>query len=186
MSALFVTACSHFSNRHLLSTTNDITQRTVKRKDPWLVVVSVLWVHDFAALLHSVSEDLGTKLCYLQVASDGYGVSYIISSEDLIFFHISSNKSSPATVRPWPNAFSYASDLSRILNASVNKFAEQWKICRRYSTATSVAPVAKAILNYRWLQQRLIYLLDWFFYFYFWLCKKEIFNVLLITPFSWK
>ncbi|CAF0997974.1 unnamed protein product [Rotaria sordida] len=31
------------------------------------------------------------------VAADGYGVSYIITSEDLIFFHISSNKSSAET-----------------------------------------------------------------------------------------
>lgn len=31
------------------------------------------------------------------VATDGYGVSYIIATEDLIFFHISSNKSSPET-----------------------------------------------------------------------------------------
>ncbi|CAF3913071.1 unnamed protein product [Rotaria magnacalcarata] len=31
------------------------------------------------------------------VAADGYGVSYIIASEDLIFFHISSNKSSSVT-----------------------------------------------------------------------------------------
>jgi carnitine O-palmitoyltransferase 1 len=31
------------------------------------------------------------------VAADGYGVSYIIASEDLIFFHISSNKSAPET-----------------------------------------------------------------------------------------
>ncbi|CAF0926282.1 unnamed protein product [Adineta steineri] len=31
------------------------------------------------------------------VAADGYGVSYIITSEDLIFFHISSTKSSPET-----------------------------------------------------------------------------------------
>ncbi|CAF5184233.1 unnamed protein product [Rotaria magnacalcarata] len=37
------------------------------------------------------------KFLYLQVAADGYGVSYIIASEDLIFFHISSNKSSPET-----------------------------------------------------------------------------------------
>jgi hypothetical protein len=35
------------------------------------------------------------------VAADGYGVSYIIASEDLIFFHISSNKSSPETVIYW-------------------------------------------------------------------------------------
>ena len=32
------------------------------------------------------------------VADDGYGVSYIIAGEDLIFFHISSKKSSPDTV----------------------------------------------------------------------------------------
>ncbi|XP_033222790.1 carnitine O-palmitoyltransferase 1, muscle isoform [Belonocnema kinseyi] len=32
------------------------------------------------------------------VADDGYGVSYIIAGEDLIFFHISSKCSSPATV----------------------------------------------------------------------------------------
>lgn len=31
------------------------------------------------------------------VATDGYGVSYIIATEDVIFFHISSNKSSPET-----------------------------------------------------------------------------------------
>ncbi|CAF2342078.1 unnamed protein product [Rotaria sp. Silwood2] len=31
------------------------------------------------------------------VAADGYGVSYIIATEDLIYFHISSNKSSPET-----------------------------------------------------------------------------------------
>lgn len=39
------------------------------------------------------------KFSYFQVAADGYGVSYIIASEDLIFFHISSNKSSPETVK---------------------------------------------------------------------------------------
>jgi len=41
--------------------------------------------------------------CYLnffmQVADDGYGVSYIIVGEDLITFHISSKFSSPETVR---------------------------------------------------------------------------------------
>ncbi|CAF4102204.1 unnamed protein product [Rotaria sp. Silwood1] len=36
-------------------------------------------------------------LLIIIVAADGYGVSYIITSEDLIFFHISSNKSSPET-----------------------------------------------------------------------------------------
>lgn len=33
------------------------------------------------------------------VADDGYGVSYIIAGENLIFFHISSKRSSPETVR---------------------------------------------------------------------------------------
>lgn len=33
------------------------------------------------------------------VADDGYGVSYIIAGENLIFFHVSSKKSSPETVR---------------------------------------------------------------------------------------
>lgn len=32
------------------------------------------------------------------VADDGYGVSYIIAGEDLIFFHVSSKISSPVTV----------------------------------------------------------------------------------------
>lgn len=32
------------------------------------------------------------------VADDGYGVSYIIAGEDMIFFHISSKRSSPLTV----------------------------------------------------------------------------------------
>jgi carnitine O-palmitoyltransferase 1 len=39
------------------------------------------------------------------VADDGYGVSYIIAGEDLIFFHITSKRSSPETVSshvtPW-------------------------------------------------------------------------------------
>ena len=32
------------------------------------------------------------------VADDGYGVSYIVAGEDLIFFHITSKLSSPETV----------------------------------------------------------------------------------------
>lgn len=32
------------------------------------------------------------------VADDGYGVSYIIAGEDLLFFHISNKKSCPTTV----------------------------------------------------------------------------------------
>lgn len=34
----------------------------------------------------------------MQVADDGYGVSYIIVGENLINFHISSKRSSPETV----------------------------------------------------------------------------------------
>lgn len=33
------------------------------------------------------------------VADDGYGVSYIIVGEDMLFFHVSSKKSCPITVR---------------------------------------------------------------------------------------
>ena len=32
------------------------------------------------------------------VADDGYGVSYIIAGEDIVFFHVSSKKSSADTV----------------------------------------------------------------------------------------
>lgn len=41
-----------------------------------------------------------TRIVCLQVADDGYGVSYIIVGENLITFHISSKFSSPETVRP--------------------------------------------------------------------------------------
>ena len=34
----------------------------------------------------------------MQVADDGYGVSYVVAGEDLIFFHVSSKKTSPETV----------------------------------------------------------------------------------------
>lgn len=36
------------------------------------------------------------------VADDGYGVSYIIAGENLIFFHISSKRSSPQSVNTYP------------------------------------------------------------------------------------
>lgn len=39
----------------------------------------------------------------MQVADDGYGVSYIIVGENLITFHISSKFSSPETVRDLKN-----------------------------------------------------------------------------------
>lgn len=44
-------------------------------------------------------------LC-LQVADDGYGVSYIIVGENFIHFHISSKFSSPETVSILGNTFS--------------------------------------------------------------------------------
>ena len=40
---------------------------------------------------------------WFQVADDGYGVSYIIAGEDVIFFHISSKKSCPVTVNFYAN-----------------------------------------------------------------------------------
>lgn len=42
---------------------------------------------------------------FLQVADDGYGVSYIIVGENLINFHISSKHSSPETVSSQPPFF---------------------------------------------------------------------------------
>jgi len=35
----------------------------------------------------------------LQVADDGYGVSYVMAGDYVVFFHISSKKSCPLTVR---------------------------------------------------------------------------------------
>ena len=45
------------------------------------------------------------------VADDGYGVSYIIAGEDILFFHISSKKSSPETVSAYISV-----EFSRIRN----------------------------------------------------------------------
>ena len=40
------------------------------------------------------------------VASDGYGVSYMIGGEEMIFFHVSSKKTSDVTgPSAWPVAF---------------------------------------------------------------------------------
>ena len=41
------------------------------------------------------------------VAEDGYGVSYMIAGEDLIYFHISSKKSAPGT-----SSAKFAADLA--------------------------------------------------------------------------
>ena len=44
------------------------------------------------------------------VTDDGYGVSYIIASDELVFFHITSKRSSKATVSH--NIFSKLSHVS--------------------------------------------------------------------------
>lgn len=41
------------------------------------------------------------------VADDGYGVSYIIAGENLIFFHISCKRNSPETVSSHINYYYY-------------------------------------------------------------------------------
>lgn len=48
--------------------------------------------------LHKHPECISAGGGFGPVADDGYGVSYIIAGEDLIFFHISSKASCPTTV----------------------------------------------------------------------------------------
>lgn len=55
------------------------------------------------------------------VADDGYGVSYIIAGEDLIFFHISCKESSPET-----NASRFAQQIERAL-ADMRSLFLDWK-----------------------------------------------------------
>lgn len=55
------------------------------------------------------------------VADDGYGVSYIIAGEDLLFFHITSKKSSPET-----NSNRFAQQIERALSDIKTMFT-QWK-----------------------------------------------------------
>ncbi|XP_039286947.1 carnitine O-palmitoyltransferase 1, liver isoform isoform X4 [Nilaparvata lugens] len=55
------------------------------------------------------------------VADDGYGVSYIIAGEDLIFFHISSKRSSPET-----DSHRFAQQIEKALSDMRNLFTE-WK-----------------------------------------------------------
>nr|XP_018912089.1 PREDICTED: carnitine O-palmitoyltransferase 1, liver isoform isoform X1 [Bemisia tabaci]XP_018912090.1 PREDICTED: carnitine O-palmitoyltransferase 1, liver isoform isoform X1 [Bemisia tabaci] len=55
------------------------------------------------------------------VADDGYGVSYIIAGEDLLFFHISSKKSSPVT-----DSSRFALAVEKALDDLKNLFAD-WK-----------------------------------------------------------
>ena len=56
--------------------------------------------HPFQTVISHVT--LTCMLLSLQVADDGYGVSYIIAGEDIIFFHISSKKSCSTTVSVTP------------------------------------------------------------------------------------
>ncbi|XP_031847255.1 carnitine O-palmitoyltransferase whd isoform X2 [Nomia melanderi] len=57
------------------------------------------------------------------VADDGYGVSYIIAGENLIFFHISCKLSSPQT-----NAARFAKQIERALADIKNLFIERQKL----------------------------------------------------------
>lgn len=63
------------------------------------------------------------------VADDGYGVSYIIAGEDLIFYHISSKRSSPAT-----NSGRFADRIKEALMDMKNLFEEKKKIQTNGST----------------------------------------------------
>ncbi|XP_065211609.1 carnitine O-palmitoyltransferase 1, liver isoform isoform X2 [Planococcus citri] len=55
------------------------------------------------------------------VADDGYGVSYIVAGEDLIFFHISSKLSNPQT-----NSSRFANNIEKALDDIKNLF-QSWK-----------------------------------------------------------
>ncbi|KAK1137459.1 hypothetical protein K0M31_001968 [Melipona bicolor] len=57
------------------------------------------------------------------VADDGYGVSYIIAGENLVFFHISCKRSSPET-----NAARFAKQIERALADMKNLFLERKKL----------------------------------------------------------
>ncbi|XP_043605403.1 carnitine O-palmitoyltransferase 1, liver isoform isoform X3 [Bombus pyrosoma] len=57
------------------------------------------------------------------VADDGYGVSYIIAGENLIFFHISCKRNSPET-----NAARFAKQIERALADMKNLFLERKKL----------------------------------------------------------
>ncbi|XP_034188246.1 carnitine O-palmitoyltransferase whd isoform X1 [Osmia lignaria lignaria] len=57
------------------------------------------------------------------VADDGYGVSYIIAGENLLFFHISCKRSSPKT-----NAARFAKQIEKSLDDMKNLFVEYKKL----------------------------------------------------------
>ncbi|XP_015436022.1 PREDICTED: carnitine O-palmitoyltransferase 1, liver isoform [Dufourea novaeangliae] len=64
------------------------------------------------------------------VADDGYGVSYIIAGENLIFFHISCKVSSPET-----NANRFAKHIQRALADMKNLFNERQKLQKKNGSA---------------------------------------------------
>lgn len=65
------------------------------------------------------------------MTSDGYGVSYIIAGEDLIFFHISSLKSCNLT-----NSDRFANQICRAL-ADIKLLFEQYKIEQKKDVSKS-------------------------------------------------
>ncbi|XP_012285160.1 carnitine O-palmitoyltransferase 1, muscle isoform isoform X2 [Orussus abietinus] len=65
------------------------------------------------------------------VADDGYGVSYIIAGEDLIFFHVSSKHSSPET-----NSVRFAREIERALLDMRELFLEKAKLHQQKNGST--------------------------------------------------
>lgn len=59
-----------------------------------LLMVISLFQRLFLTIIYKYSIQGG----FGPVADDGYGVSYIIAGENMIFFHVSSKRSSPLTV----------------------------------------------------------------------------------------
>lgn len=57
--------------------------------------IHVQWMEIFLCLVEALLINISV---IFQVADDGYGVSYIVAGEDVIFFHISSKRSCPETV----------------------------------------------------------------------------------------
>lgn len=66
--------------------------------EPWKLSTSQT-PHGQAGLLdlHKHPQHISAGGGFGPVADDGYGVSYIVAGEDMIFFHISSKKSSSVT-----------------------------------------------------------------------------------------
>ena len=65
------------------------------------------------------------KLQIFKVADDGYGISYIISGEDLIFFHISTKKVSGKT-----DAYRFGQQIKKALADLKELFETQCKLAK--------------------------------------------------------